>query len=226
MRCASLAKGFALDALALRRKGKARADYFYRRESRRTAPVRRRSTSGTSSTARSAFDPGDWPIPSLGAAVHFTLRAIPRAGRSRHVTRPVNFGLRNATKSALCATRVQLLALPQNRQITPHEDLCRETAFPTQPRSPWAHQDRLRFSDPCPGPRGERWRNFIPNCDLSGEALFKVRMRTSRPLRNELSQPPQGQLKFHLDRFACSRHSFFCWKATSPCPSEVGLWKS
>ena len=28
MRCASLAKGFALDALALRRKGKARADYF------------------------------------------------------------------------------------------------------------------------------------------------------------------------------------------------------
>ena len=28
MRCANLAKGFALDALALRRKGKARADYF------------------------------------------------------------------------------------------------------------------------------------------------------------------------------------------------------
>jgi hypothetical protein len=34
---------------------------------------------------------------------------------------------------------------------------------------------------------------------------------------------PPRKPKFHSDRFACFRHSFFCWKATSRCASEVVL---
>ena len=31
---------------------------------------------------------------------------------------------------------------------------------------------------------------------------------------------------FRQDRFACFRRSFFCWKARSPCHSEVVPWRS
>jgi hypothetical protein len=53
----------------------------------------------------------------------------------------------------------------------------------------------------------DAWR--IPNQDLTEITPLKVRIRT----RHSLFRQP----KFHSDRFACFRRSFFCWKATSPC---------
>jgi hypothetical protein len=51
-----------------------------------------------------------------------------------------------------------------NRQITPHENLCRDLSG--HARLSCAHQDRLRLSGARPGPRRERWCNFIPNRGL------------------------------------------------------------
>src|SRR5262249_2617848 len=85
---------------------------------------------------------------------------------------------------------------------------------------------RLRLSDACPGPRRLRQRNFTPNCDLTRDTLSKLRIRTSLSSRSEPHRHEPGQPKFHSDRFACSRHSFFCWKGPSQCPLEVVLWKS
>src|SRR5262249_2554615 len=98
-----------------------------------------------------------------------------------------------------------------------------ETALSTHARLRCAHQDRQRLSNACPGPGRQRWRNFIPNRDLTP---FKVRIRKSHSSRNEPNRSAPRQQKFHSDSFASSRHSFFCWKATSQCTSEVVLWKS
>src|SRR5215467_5708162 len=93
----------------------------------------------------------------------------------------------------------------------------------THARLPCAHQ-HLRLSDACPGPGRQRQCNFIPNRDLMKDALSKV--RTSHSSRNERNRHASRQPKFHSDRFACFRHSFFCWKGTSECRLEVVLWKS
>ena len=74
--------------------------------------------------------------------------------------------------------------------------------------------------------RPAHWYNFIQSRQFARCEQTEVRMRTGHSLSNELDQTASCQPKFHSDRFACFRHSFYYWSATSQCTWEAVLWKS
>ena len=77
-----------------------------------------------------------------------------------------------------------------------------------------------------PWPQGPALAQFHPEPEFDVDATFKV-LRYGQAILREANRTGRHRANrsFISDRFACSRHSFFCWKATSRCPSEVVLWK-
>jgi hypothetical protein len=71
---------------------------------------------------------------------------------------------------------------------------------------------------------------YAPATMLRPSVARKLRLSQysgyQRPILREPNPHASRLPKFCSDPFAWSRHSFFSWKATSQCPSEVVLYKS